>query len=230
MVDVREVALDPDAPARLASLKDAHPEMEVLFFDASDAKMIRRFKETRRRHALIGSGDVETLAEAVARERELLQPIRALARVVVDTSTLTVHDLKRRVRELYVDPAENPMQLHLQSFGFRHGLPLEADYVFDVRFLPNPYFVEELRSGTGLDEPVARYVLEHAAAQMMLQHIEDMLVDVLPLAAQEGKTAVTVAIGCTGGHHRSVALVEALRGRLARRDHAPTSTHRDIER
>lgn len=228
--DVREARLAPDVPRRIVELKAAFPCLRVLFFDADDDKLIARFKETRRRHPLIASGAASTVAEALASEREWLMPIRHLAGTVIDTSQLTVHDLKRRVRDLLVDPADDSMQVSVMSFGFRHGLPPEADFVFDVRFLKNPYFVDDLRGGTGLEASVADYVLSSEHAAMMLDHVEHMIADVLPLAEREGKTAMTIAIGCTGGHHRSVAIAEALRGRLVRRGHDPVVTHRDIER
>ena len=228
--DVRESRLDPDVAKRLVDLRAAFPCMRVLFFDADDDKLIARFKETRRRHPLIASGAATTVAEALASEREWLMPIRHLAGTVIDTSLYNVHDLKRRVRDLLVDPRDDAMQVSVMSFGFRHGLPAEADFVFDVRFLTNPYFVDGLREGTGLDAPVAEYVLRSEHATMVLDHVEHLIADVLPLAEREGKTAMTIAIGCTGGHHRSVAVAEALRARLVRRGHDPVISHRDIER
>ena len=172
----------------------------------------------------------DALGEAVEHERESLRPLRALASTVVDTTGLSVHDLKRRVKALF--PGEQPqeMPIHITSFGFRHGIPPEADFVFDVRYLPNPYFVEELRDGTGLDEAVASYIFESPATHKVLGHIDGLISDVLPLARHEGKPSLTVAIGCTGGHHRSVAVSEALHKLIVERGERTLVAHRDIGR
>lgn len=230
VVDVREVSYYPDVPRRLGALATDHPGLRLLFLHARDDRLINRFKETRRRHPLMARGLADSIAQAIARERAWLDPIRALATAEIDTSDLTVHELKRRIGTHFADPEEIGMDLALISFGYRHGLPAEADYVFDVRFLPNPYFVEELRPCTGLDPAVAAYVFDSQEASMMLDRIEGMLAEVLPLAEREGKAHVTIAVGCTGGHHRSVAMVEALRACLGARGYDAHVNHRDIER
>ncbi|MGM0577205.1 MAG: RNase adapter RapZ [Myxococcota bacterium] len=230
VMDVREASHFPDMDRVIQELQESGHGLRVLFLDCDESRVITRFKETRRRHPLLADGEARTVAEAIRQEKEWLEPIRHLAWTAIDTSTMNVHELKRRVHELLADPFRRRMTLHLTSFGFRHGLPREADFVFDVRFLPNPYFVDELRARRGVDPEVAAWVLEHDAARRMLRHIEDLLLDVLPQAREEGKASLTVAIGCTGGHHRSVAMVEALRERLADHDEAATVAHRDVDR
>ncbi len=229
-MDVREASFYPDVARRLAEIQAAGYRAQILYLDCNDRVAINRFKETRRRHPLLGSGDAKSLDEAIQMERAWLEPIRSLASTVIDTSGANIHELKRRVQALYGGPSAHRMNVHLMSFGFRHGLPAEADFVFDVRFIPNPYFVEHLRPGSGLDGEVSAYVLAQPAAGRMLDHILNLLSDVLPLAEEEGKPSTTVAIGCTGGRHRSVAMVEALRGRVAATGRDPLVTHRDIQK
>lgn len=230
VTDVREASHFPDFTRHIQAAIDADRAMRVLFLDAGDDRIIARFKETRRAHPLITMGTVETLGEAVLHERESLRPLRALASTVVDTTALSVHDLKRRVKSLFPGARVEEMPIHVTSFGFRHGIPPEADFVFDVRYLPNPYFVEELRDGTGLDPAVASYVFEADATKKVLEHIDALIADILPLARHEGKPTLTVAIGCTGGHHRSVALSEAFHKRLIARGERTLVAHRDIGR
>jgi len=230
VTDVREASHFPDFNRHIQDAIDAGRPLRVLFLDARDERIIRRFKETRRAHPLITMGQVETLSEAVTREREWLRPLRSLASMTIDTSTLSVHDLKRRIQEIFPVAGAREMALHVMSFGFRHGLPQEADFVFDVRYLPNPYFVEELRDATGLDPAVSEFVFESPASHTVLDHIEGLISDVLPMARHEGKPSMTIAIGCTGGHHRSVALAEALHGRLVGSGERTLVAHRDIGR
>jgi UPF0042 nucleotide-binding protein len=230
VTDVREASHFPDFARHLASAIDAGRPIRVLFLEAGDTRVITRFKETRRVHPLMIMGQVDTLGEALSKEREGLRPLRALASMAIDTTTLTVHELKRRVQALFPGDGAAEMPVHVTSFGFRHGIPPEADFVFDVRYLPNPYFVDGLREGTGLDEAVSAYVFEASAAQVVLDHIQGLLRDVLPLARDEGKPTMTVAIGCTGGHHRSVALAEALHKHLVDAGQRTLVAHRDIGR
>lgn len=200
--------------------------VKVLFLEATDEVLIRRFEGTRRRHPLGREG----VTEAIALERERLEPIRELADVVVDTSELNVHQLRERLNDLFTADESDSMQLSLLSFGFKHGVPLDVDSVFDCRFLPNPHWVEELRPLTGLDEPVREYVLGSEDAKQFIAKLDDLLAFLLPAYVKEGKSYLTIAVGCTGGHHRSVAIVEE----LARRVHAygfdPGVHHRDIAR
>ncbi len=231
VMDVREAALYRDLARRLDEATEAGHDLQIVFLDADDNKLVARFQETRRRHPLMAHGAAETVIEAIALEREWLRPIRSRASTVIDTTGLTVHELKRHVKSLFTNQrTRTPLTLALMSFGFRHGLPAEADYVFDVRFLPNPFFVDGLRDGRGVDAAVADFVMKQPAARMMLDHVHAMLTDVLPLAEDEGKTSMTVAIGCTGGHHRSVAMIEALADRLAQAGHETVVRHRDIAR
>lgn len=193
-------------------------EQTILFLDAKDELLGRRFNETRRPHPLTkGPGaQVTSVLEAVALERELLAPLRARAGLVEDTTELTVHDLRRLCFERFGQPelGVGPLRVRVLSFGFKYGIPQDADMVLDVRFLPNPYFQDELRALSGQDEPVQKYVFERPEARSFLEHTLGLLRFCLPLFQREGKSYLTIAIGCTGGRHRSVALVEALASEL----------------
>jgi UPF0042 nucleotide-binding protein len=186
--------------------------LRLVFLQAADPSILRRFSETRRPHPLAVSRSV---VEGVAEERRLLQPIRLLADQVVDTSRLTVHELRRRIGESTGGTRRvTPLVVNVMSFGFRRGAPADADFVFDVRFLPNPHWVASLRRWTGRHTRVRRYVLGAAPARRFLQLADAMLEFLIPQHIAEGKTYLTVAIGCTGGRHRSVAIAEALAKRL----------------
>lgn len=217
--DLERAALVVDARLRnyiegyaLASLalKSSGLDVEVVFLDARDDILVRRFSQTRRRHPLGG----EDLMVGLSEERRLLEPLRKQAAARIDTSDLTVHQLKELVKERY-GGEETRLVLSLVSFGFRHGVPSYADMVLDVRFLPNPFFVDELRHGTGLDPEVASHVFEGGTAAQFAEKVEQLLRFLLPRYDEEGKAYLTVAIGCTGGRHRSVAMAEALARRLA---------------
>jgi RNase adapter protein RapZ len=213
----------------LAWLRSAGARVRIVFLDAATDTLVRRYESTRRRHPLSGGGTQEHLAAAIERERELLDPVRAEADVVVDTSELNVHELRRRMQGLFSAEAVEPtMQTTVLSFGYKHGLPLDADMVIDCRFLPNPHWVDVLRPLTGLDERVRDYVLEHPAAQEFLENLEAMLVQLLPAYVAEGKAYLTIALGCTGGRHRSVTIAEEV-ARLLRKHGMPAGVlHRDI--
>ena len=202
-------------------------ECRLLFLDAAPKTIIKRYKETRRRHPLAGKAD--TLEEAVYKEQELLSPVRARADVVIDTTDLSTAQLQQEMLHRFAEDSGG-MSVTVTSFGFKHGLPLEADLVFDVRCLPNPYYQEALRRQTGLDAPMADYVFSFQASTGLLDHIKDLLAYSLPLYAEEGKTNLVIAVGCTGGHHRSVAMAHRL-AEFCRRSGYPTlETHRDITR
>lgn len=202
-------------------------ECRLLFLDAAPKTIIKRYKETRRRHPLAGKAD--TLEEAVYKEQELLSPVRARADVVIDTTDLSTAQLQQEMLHRFAEDSGG-MSVTVTSFGFKHGLPLEADLVFDVRCLPNPYYQEALRRQTGLDAPVADYVFSFQASTGLLDHIKDLLAYSLPLYDEEGKTNLVIAVGCTGGHHRSVAMAHRL-AEFCRRSGYPTlETHRDITR
>lgn len=213
----------------LSWLRSSVPRIRVLFLEASTETLVRRYEATRRRHPLSG-GDVGHLMAAIERERELLWPVKAEADVVLDTSELNVHELRRRMAALFADAADDRMQMSVMSFGFKHGLPLDADIVLDCRFLPNPHWVEHLRPQSGLDGPVRDYVLGQPAAQAFLGHLEEMLARILPAYMAEGKAYLTLALGCTGGRHRSVAIAERVAALLRHLGCSPGVLHRDVAR
>ncbi len=203
-------------------------EVQVLFVDCDDDRLKARFKETRRPHPLISRGEATTLTEAIALERERLAAISREADARIDTSRLTVHDLKRTVQDRFGELGATSMRLHVMSFGFRHGVPQEADWVFDVRYFDNPHFVAELRPKTGRDPAVRDYVLTQKPAEKLRTHVLGIFKDVIPLVDDENRAQLTIAIGCTGGKHRSVALADAIAGDLnAALGRPVTITHRD---
>lgn len=209
-------------------IDDAGHAVEIIFFDATDEVLIRRFSETRRRHPALDSGSVP---EGIRYEREQLAGLRRIATLVIDTSELNVHQLKEMVLVRVKGVAgTGRMTINLQSFGYRYGIPLESDLVVDVRFLPNPHFVPELRPFTGLDSRVREFVLEKPETGLFLAKFEDLLDYLLPAYKREGKSYLTISIGCTGGRHRSVALVEELSGFFTRRNISVKVSHRDMEK
>ena len=215
-------------PGLLDELRARGHSVEVIFIDAGDEVLVRRFGETRRPHPLAPEGDV---AAGIARERERLAPLRQYADRVLDTSALTSHELRRTIRDAFQRDAGSPgFEAAIVSFGFKHGLPSDADVLWDARFLPNPFYVPELRNRTGLDAEVSDFVLAQPEAGRFLDLAAEFLRFAIPLYEREGKTFVTVAIGCTGGRHRSVVLAE----RLARMVDVPgvraRVRHRDVER
>lgn len=213
-----------DAVARLK----VHHRVRVLFLDAATPVLVKRYGSSRRKHPLDdGSGGV---AKTIERERALLEPVKAMADVVVDTSQLNVHQLKSFVAETFGSgPDRANLQISVMSFGFKHGLPLDVDLVMDVRFLPNPHWVEDLRPLTGLDSAVREYVLDQPATLEFLRRYEHLLELLLPAYEVEGKTYLSIAIGCTGGRHRSVAIVEEIARWMRDRGHEPRVTHRDLQ-
>jgi UPF0042 nucleotide-binding protein len=197
----------------------------VLFLDADDEVLARRFEETRRPHPAIG----ESLGSAIANEREAFEPVRAMADVVVDTSELNVHQLRDRIRQAFSEVESVPaMRVDVSSFGFKRGTPRVVDLMFDVRFLPNPHWEPELRPQTGLDAPVRDYVFQHDEAGEFLAKTSDMLDFLLPHYEAEGKSYLTIGVGCTGGRHRSVALAEAIGAHLRETGVESSVHHRDI--
>ena len=203
-------------------------EVFCLFLHARHELLLRRFSQLRRPHPLFVD---LSLSVAIAKEQELLQPLRTMATTVIDTSNLSPHQLKAQIRTLFDEKGagHSPLRLALYSFGFKHGMPPEADMVLDVRFLPNPYFVSELKEMTGLQRQVADYVLENDAAASFLARLLPLLHYLIPMYASEGKASFTIAIGCTGGRHRSVAIVEYLQKKLAAEGHSGTIWHRELE-
>jgi UPF0042 nucleotide-binding protein len=223
-VDAREREFLDGSPDVFRVLRKEGHQLEILFLDADDDILVRRFSETRRRHPLAG----DDLREGIGRERSILRPLREEASAYVDTGNLNVHQLKGVVHERYRRQAD-VLAVTLLSFGYKHGLPAEAEMVFDVRFLPNPYFVEKLSAATGEDAEVQAFVLDNADGKEFVERAASMLEFVLPRAEREGKAYLTVAVGCTGGRHRSVAVVQELAKRLPKR-HPLTVRHRDLGR
>ncbi len=208
-------------------LRDTAESLRVLFLDASDDVLVRRYEGTRRRHPL----DEHGLTDAIREERALLMPVKANADVVIDTSELNVHQLRDRVVELFArNEPEGGMRTAVMSFGFKHGIPLDVDLVLDCRFLPNPHWEPELRPQTGLDAPVRDYVLSQPETEEFLSRVDGLLQLLLPAFVKEGKSYLTVAMGCTGGRHRSVALAEEIAKRIESHGFSPAVTHRDIAR
>ena len=226
-IDVREGRFLHDVPGMLDELRAAEVQVEVIYLEASDEVLVRRFSETRRPHPAAEGGAV---VDGIRRERDALRGVRELADRIIDTSAFTVHELRAALRELLETPESGRMTISLVSFGYKHGLPTDADIALDCRFLPNPFFVEELRAKTGTDPDVAAYVLERPDAQEFLEHVLGLLRFTLPRFQHEGKSYLTIAIGCTGGRHRSVVLVEELRARLTALGHRVLVRHRDLER
>jgi UPF0042 nucleotide-binding protein len=227
-VDVREGEYLTHLLDTLGELRGRGHAVEVLFLEASEEALVRRYRETRRRHPLAPDGNV---VDGIGAERKALSTMREVADRIVDTSALTVHQLKDLLIEMYVAPGRRTgLTISLVSFGFKHGVPFDADLVFDVRFLANPHFVEGLRPLDGRDARVREFILKHAESRELLRRLQDFLGFVLPAYQREGKTYLTVAIGCTGGRHRSVALVEELKGFLDGLGLAANVVHRDLDR
>jgi UPF0042 nucleotide-binding protein len=227
VVDAREGRFLDSTPAALDEVRREGHQLEVVFFDCADDALIRRFSETRRRHPLSPDGSVQ---EGIAEERRVLAQLRALADQIVDTTRMNVHELRDAITAKFGAPGEDDkLNLTLLSFGFRNGIPPASDLVFDVRFLPNPYFVEGLKPHPGTDPRVSAWVLERMQAQEFLARLESLLQFLIPQYRAEGKSYLTVSIGCTGGRHRSVALAEELGRRLTEKHRANVKvTHRDV--
>jgi len=214
--------------SRVGEVRASGHEVTVVFLDASTAELVRRYDATRRRHPL--ADQVDGLVESIELEREELDPARSAADLVIDTTDLNVHQLKERLVAAFAESTVSRLQVSVESFGFKHGLPLDADIVMDVRFLPNPHWQLELRPLTGHDPKVRDHVLETASASDFVERFEQLLASLLPQYEKEGRSYLTVAVGCTGGRHRSVAIAEELAARLRSRGVAVRATHRDVAR
>lgn len=199
--------------------------LRILFLDAATDVLVRRYESTRRRHPF---AEASTLAEAIEAERTALEPVRAVADVVIDTTDLNVHQLRDRMAGLFDDDGDPAMRATVLSFGYSHGIPLDVDIVIDCRFLPNPHWVEELRPLTGLDDAVAEYVMAQPVTADFLARLESLLELLVPHFVAEGKSYLSVAFGCTGGRHRSVAVAQHFAAVLASLGHEPAIVHRDI--
>lgn len=228
VLDVRNRDFLAGCDAALATAREAGYGIDILFFEAGDDVLARRYSETRRRHPLDGQGGVQG---GIARERELLASLRAQATVVTDSSQLTPHQLRARVGAIARgETAGAPLAVLLQSFGFRYGIPPTSDLVMDIRFLPNPHFVPGLRDHNGLEAPVRDYVLQQPACSEFLHHFRNLLGFLLPRYRQEGKSYLTISIGCTGGRHRSVAVTEAIAPFVNGEGVSLAIEHRDLDK
>jgi len=226
LVDAREGAQLEKLPPLLKHLRKDHP-ITLVYIDASEDALLRRYSETRRPHPL---GKDFSVRESLRHERALMEPIRKLADVVIDTSQFNVHELRNFVTSRFKNPDKRPMLVSIVSFGYRYGVPSDADLVFDVRFLPNPHFVPRLRRFTGKDTKVRRYIQSFPQTPEFLRRIEGLLTYLIPHYIREGKSYLTIAFGCTGGKHRSVMLAESVRKALDRHGFSTKVIHRDIEK
>ncbi len=226
LVDAREGTQLEKLPTLLKHLRKDHP-ITLVFIDASEDSLLRRYSETRRPHPL---GKDVSVRESLRQERSMMEHIHKLADVVIDTSQFNVHELRHFVTERFKNPDKRPMLVSVVSFGYRYGVPTDADLVFDVRFLPNPYFVPRLRRFTGKDSKVRRYIRSFPQTGEFLKRVEGLLVYLIPHYIQEGKSYLTIAFGCTGGKHRSVMLGEAIRKSLEKHDYSAKVIHRDIDK
>jgi RNase adapter protein RapZ len=213
VIDLRQRKFFPQCSAILHALELSGTELEILFLDARDEVLIRRYSETRRQHPLAAGGNV---IDGIERERRELAEIKGRAHWVIDTSDLTVHQLREEVKKIFQRFRTDTLKIVVNSFGFGKGLPMESDLVLDVRFLPNPFFVEHLKTKDGRNHEVSAFVLAHETTQKFLEKIEDTLAFLLPLYMREGKQYLTISIGCTGGRHRSVVIAEEISGFLVR--------------
>lgn len=225
--DVRGGQYFSELEAALDFLTQKNIDYQILFLEASDDVLIKRYKETRRRHPL---GDQGQILESMKKERELLEVLRGRADMVIDTTNLRGHALRDKIKESFLAKSvRSGLLVTIVSFGFKHGIPLDADYVVDVRFLPNPYYDEALKDLTGLDEAVKEYVLSRPETKSFLEKFSDLLEFLMPLYIAEGKTHFVLAIGCTGGNHRSVVLAEVLTGFLRGKGYEVVLKHRELE-
>ena len=229
-VDVRSGEFfDAKAVCKLiAETRQLGYQIETLFMEAGEDVLVSRYKETRRDHPL--ASETVSLTEAIAQEREMLTPLRETANYVIDTSNLKPRALQRKLEQIVkTDGTEAPLRMEVLSFGFKRGLPRQADLVFDVRFLPNPFYIEELCHHTGLDADVRDFVMNHPVTQEFMDKVKDMLAFLLPPYQEEGKHRLVIAVGCTGGAHRSVAIAEAIAEFLSQKKYQVDVNHRDLD-
>ena len=227
-IDIRGGKLFNDLFEVLSSLQEKGYEYEILFLDASDEVLIKRYKETRRSHPLSKNGSIH---EGIQKEREMLRDVKAKATYIIDTSQVLTRQLKEQINGIFVENKNNEnLVITIQSFGFKYGIPTDSDLVFDVRFLPNPFYIQELKELTGNDEPVSSYVMNFEESQIFLRKLLDMVEFLIPLYIKEGKNNLVISIGCTGGKHRSVTLANALYAALGQEKHMLLLQHHDIEK
>ena len=229
VTDIRDREGFGELPNTIEELRKMECDVRILYMDADLQTLVRRYKESRRPHPLAEKG--MTTEEAVAREEELLSPIKRSADYVVNSSSMTLGVLQNRLFSLFAgDGRRRELAVTVMSFGFKHGIPLDADLVFDARFLPNPFYVDQLRGMSGLDLPVAEFVFGHQQTRTFLEKLEEMISFLLPYYIEEGKVTLTIAIGCTGGRHRSVALANALHKHLLANNINSVNINRDIDK
>ena len=227
--DLRSQGLFDELQDAISTLGDHEMSSKIVFLDASDDVLIRRYSENRRRHPLAMAG--ESTADAIQRERVQLSHVRDRADMIIDTSRLRTTALRARLRHAFSELTDQQlMEVHVFSFGFKHGLPVEADLMIDVRFLPNPFYDPEMRTMTGLDRKVSDFVLDHPKTQEFMEAWHKLLDAVMPGNIAEGKPQLSIAIGCTGGQHRSVAIAEATARYLERQQYHVSISHRDLPR
>ena len=229
VTDVRSSMTFDSLFQSLDKLDEMHLKYSIFFIEASTETIIKRYKETRRLHPLMRSG--MSVLQAVERERQLLEPVRTRASAIIDTTNLSTGKLRGKLIDLALGGVrERAMHVTVLSFGFKYGLPLDADLVFDVRFLPNPYYIPELKKLTGLDEPVRNFIFQYQQTKDFLEKTEDLLAFLLPNYVDEGKTDLVIAVGCTGGQHRSSCIAKELCDFISRRGYAANLSHRDMDR
>jgi RNase adapter protein RapZ len=224
VMDLRDSAFIKHFPEAFRQVRRDFPKAEILYIEASDEVMTRRFSETRRKHPL----STQSVAEGIARERRLLSDLKDFATTIIDSSDMTVHDLKQRINDQFSGTSPLGMQIQFTSFGFKYGIPPNCDLLFDVRFLHNPHFVSELRDLTGLDKPVQDYILNDSRTTAFIEKTTEYLRFLIPEYAKEGKTYLSIGIGCTGGKHRSVFLTQTLAERLQDQPHRITALHQHL--
>ena len=228
VIDARGGALLDDVKNALADLNDKEIPHKIVFLEASDQVLIRRYSETRRNHPLASSGST---TEGIKKERERLKDLRDEADITLDTSNMKPADLYREIKEMFsVGKSEENFIVNILSFGYKHGLPLGADIVIDVRFIPNPYYIPELKKLNGRDKPVSDYVLKQKASREFISKMKDMIVDLIPFYVNEGKYHLNMAFGCTGGQHRSVAIAEEMARIFREAGKNVILNHRDVDR
>ena len=229
VTDIRDREGFGELPNTIEELRRMDCDVRILYMDADVPTLVRRYKESRRPHPLAEKG--MSTEEAVQKEEELLAPIKRSADYVVNSSSMTLGVLQNRLFSLFAgEGRKRGLDVTVMSFGFKHGIPLDADLVFDARFLPNPFYVDELRPLSGLDRPVAEFVFAHPQTRSFLEKLEDMISFLLPYYIEEGKLTLTIAIGCTGGRHRSVALASALHKHLVANNVSSVNINRDIDK
>lgn len=214
----------------LEELKSSGCDYKILFIDADNEVILRRYQETRRKHPLVSDSNPQDLLEVIIKEREILKNTRNIADYVIDTSLISPAQLKERVSKLFIEDVSSTMKINVVSFGFKYGAPKDSDLVFDVRCLPNPFYIEELKNHTGLEKPVRDYVMSFKEAQDLEPKLLDLINYLVPLYITEGKSQLTISVGCTGGKHRSVVFAELIYNSVKEKGFNASAYHRDITR